>query len=507
MHQLVEGDLDVDFVIAAVDAGRVVDRVGVDEPSAERVLGAGQLGEAEIPTLPHHVTAQHRRVDAHRVVGPVADRLVGLGRRLHVRADAAVPEQVDRRTQDRRDQLVGTQRVDVVADPQRTSHLVGDHDRLQRSRIHASSGRDERRVVVGPARSREIEQAMAFGVRRATRRIGIEEEVPMVERGDEPQVVGQQHAVAEHVARHVADAHRGDRVVVDIEAEDATVPAHALPGAARRDPHLLVVVAVAATRGERIAEPEAVVGGDLVGDVAERRRALVGRHHEVRIGLVVDDAVGRVHDDAVDHVVGHVEQRPHESPVPVDAFRAHRVAIGRVSRRALHDEPALGPHGHDHRVLHHLRLHQPEDLRAEVVGPVAPPQAATGDRPTTQMDSFDLRRAHEDLESRARFGEERDVARSQLHRDLVAGLPAGTKGVRPSGGVDQGQQRPADPVLVERRYRVEAVEEDGPDGIRRGCSLHGIVAARRVESSVEQFDEQARDLRLSHQRAGRRTTS
>ena len=35
----------------------------------------------------------------------------------------------------------------------------------------------------------------------------------------------------------------------------------------------------------------------------------------------------------------------------------------------------------------------------------------------------------------------------------------------------------------------------------------GIVAARRVESSVEQLDEQAGDLRLSHERAARRTTS
>ena len=156
----------------------------------------------------------------------------------------------------------------------------------------------------------------------------------MVERGDEPQIVGQQHAVAEHVARHVADAHHRDRVVVDIEAEDATVPAHALPGAARRDPHLLVVVAVAATRGERIAEPETAVGGDLVGDVAERCRALVGRHHEVRIGLVVDDAVGRIHDDAVDHVVGHVEQR-----------RARIAGTGRCLPRApRRDRPGQPSH-------------------------------------------------------------------------------------------------------------------------------------------------------------------
>ena len=105
-----------------------------------------------------------------------------------------------------------------------------------------------------------------------------------------------QHAVAEHVARHVADADDGQRVGVGVLAEHAGVAAHALPRAAGRDAHRLVVVPGAAAGGERVAEPEAVLRGDLVGDVAERRRALVGGDDEVRVVAVVDDRVGRVDD-------------------------------------------------------------------------------------------------------------------------------------------------------------------------------------------------------------------
>ena len=53
---------------------------------------------------------------------------------------------------------------------------------------------------------------------------------------------------------------------VGVLAEHARVAAHALPRAAGGDPHRLVVVAGAATRRERVAEPEAVLGGDVVGE-------------------------------------------------------------------------------------------------------------------------------------------------------------------------------------------------------------------------------------------------
>ena len=67
----------------------------------------------------------------------------------------------------------------------------------------------------------------------------------------------QQHAVAEHVARHVADAGDGDGLGLDVDVDLAEVALHRLPGAARRDAHLLVVVALAAARREGVAEPVA----------------------------------------------------------------------------------------------------------------------------------------------------------------------------------------------------------------------------------------------------------
>ena len=70
--------------------------------------------------------------------------------------------------------------------------------------------------------------------------------------------------------------------------------------ALRGDAHALVVVADRTAGGERVAEPEAVLAGDAVGDVGERRRALVGGDDEIRIvGVVAHDVVRR-HDLAVD---------------------------------------------------------------------------------------------------------------------------------------------------------------------------------------------------------------
>jgi len=66
-------DLDVDLVVGGVDAGRVVERVGVDLASAEGCLDAAALGEAEIGTLADHAGAQLVAVDAHYIVGAVAD--------------------------------------------------------------------------------------------------------------------------------------------------------------------------------------------------------------------------------------------------------------------------------------------------------------------------------------------------------------------------------------------------------------------------------------------------
>ena len=57
--------------------------------------------------------------------------------------------------------------------------------------------------------------------------------------------------------------------LLHVVAELAEVALDRLPGAARGDAHLLVVVAARAARGERVAQPEAVLARDAVGDVGE----------------------------------------------------------------------------------------------------------------------------------------------------------------------------------------------------------------------------------------------
>ena len=76
--------------------GRVVDRVGVDAAAGGGVLDAPALRQPEVAALADDAGAQLAPVDADRVGVAVADLGVRLVRGLDERADAAVPEQVDR---------------------------------------------------------------------------------------------------------------------------------------------------------------------------------------------------------------------------------------------------------------------------------------------------------------------------------------------------------------------------------------------------------------------------
>ena len=137
--QAVEQDLDVDLVVGGVDAGDVVDRVVDDPPAwvggppipraaAEGVLDPPPLRDPEVAALAHDLAAELAPVDPDRVVGLVADVRLGLGRGLDVGADAAVVQQVDRRLEDRPDQVVG--RDPLVVDVQDFADLGAERDRL-----------------------------------------------------------------------------------------------------------------------------------------------------------------------------------------------------------------------------------------------------------------------------------------------------------------------------------------------------------------------------------------
>ena len=175
----------------------------------------------------------------------------------------------------------------AAAHAQQLLHLRAQRNGLGSAREDAAALGDLGLVVVLPARARQVEQALALGEAGGGIGIGIEEDVAVIERRHQPDLGRQQHAVAEHVARHVADADHPEGLALDVDVHLAEVALHALPGAARGDAHLLVVVAGRAARGEGVAQPEAVRDRDLVGDVGEGGRALVGRHHQIGIVAVV----------------------------------------------------------------------------------------------------------------------------------------------------------------------------------------------------------------------------
>jgi hypothetical protein len=175
-------------VVRAVDTGRVVDRVGVDEDAVQRGLDAAELGQPEVAALAHDLDPKVGAVHPDRVVGLVADVRVALGRRLDVGADPAVPQQVRLGGQDRAEYLLRGHGLGVLAQIQRPRHLRGDRDRLRRPRVHPAARADQRRVVVRPGRAGQLEQPTPLGEGDLGIRIGVEEDVPVVERREQADV-------------------------------------------------------------------------------------------------------------------------------------------------------------------------------------------------------------------------------------------------------------------------------------------------------------------------------
>ena len=199
----------------------------------------------------------------------------------------------------------------------------------------------------------------------------------------------------------------------DVDVHFAEVPLDRFPGAAGGDAHHLVVVAGRAAGGEGVAQPELALDRDAVGDVREGRRALVGGNDQIGIVIVVaHDIVGR-HDVAfaID-IVGDVEQAADEQLVGGHALGHELFAAGAFLEQLRH-EAALGADRHDHRVLDLLRLHETEDLGAEILRPVRPADAAARHLAEAQVHALDPRRIDEDFVERRRQRNAGDLAGSR----------------------------------------------------------------------------------------------
>jgi hypothetical protein len=276
---------------------------------------------------------------------------------------------------------------------------------------------------------------------------------------------------------------------------------HALPGAARRDAHALVVVARAAAGSEGIAQPVAVLLADRVGVVGEGRGALVGGDHEVRIVAVEPHHLRRRHDGGAGEVVGQVEQGAQVVLVAGNAFLHEGVAVGR-RRRLLQHEAALGADRHDDGVLHHLRLHQAEHLGAKVLRPVRPAQPAARDLAAAQVDALEARRVDEDLVQRLRLRQPGNLGRIELEAEEAA-TRSGRARVADAGAPEVGTQRRLDECQQLAQHAVfgqvgDLLERllDRVDLCRRAL----LVARGRIETQLEQQDQHARDARVRGQR-------
>ena len=192
-HQRLQRDLEIDLVVGHVDARRVVDGVGVDAAAGERVLDAAGWVK---PRLPPSATTRARSSPPFTRTLALAlsptSALVSLAR-LDVGADAAVEQQIRLHPEDRLDQAVAVER----------RRLDAEHGaELRRQRHHLSAARHDRRaaaerarIVVGPARARQREEPRPLGVRARRIRIGVEEDVTVVERGAELERPRQQQAL------------------------------------------------------------------------------------------------------------------------------------------------------------------------------------------------------------------------------------------------------------------------------------------------------------------------
>ena len=232
---------------------------------------------------------------------------------------------------------------------------------------------------------------MAFRPAFGGVRFGIDEDVAVIERGDELERLRQQHAIAEHITGQVAAARDANWIGLDIHPRLEEVALDRDPCALRGDAHRLVVVAVAPARGERVTEPEAVFKRNGVGDVRKSGRSLVGGNNEIGVVAVEDrDPIG-VDDLFIDDVVGHRQQRPNENAIGFGTLGKPGIALGRRAGQVLGVKAALGAGWHDDRVLDQLGLHETEDFGAEIVAAIGPAQASTRNRAAAQMDALDAR--------------------------------------------------------------------------------------------------------------------
>ncbi len=221
-HGLAQRDLDVHFDVGSIDARRIVDRIGIQPHARACGLDPPALGHAEIGALADHLAAKLRCRDSDGIVRAIPDTVVGFGRRAYIGADAAEPQKIDRHPQNRIDRF--RRRNVALGDAKQCLRFLGQRNAFRRARKYAAAFGNQLLVVVLPGGSRQLEQASSLRQRALRIRRGVDEDIAVIERGRELDRVLEQHAVAEYVARHIADAGDRERRMANIDIHFAEMP-------------------------------------------------------------------------------------------------------------------------------------------------------------------------------------------------------------------------------------------------------------------------------------------
>ena len=163
--------------------------------------------------------------------------------------------------EDRPDELVRRQPVGL--DAERLARLRGDRDRL---RACAATRRRPRRSAPGRSRPTRSAAARTGAAARRSEAAGSGSGSRKTWRWSNAassRMCGDSSMPLPNTSPDMSPMPTTVKSVrLDVGPELAEVALDRLPRAARRDAHLLVVVARRAAGGERVAEPEAVLGGD-----------------------------------------------------------------------------------------------------------------------------------------------------------------------------------------------------------------------------------------------------
>src|SRR5262245_38711093 len=186
------------------------------------------------------------------------------------------------------------------------------------------------------------------------------------------------------------------------------------------------------------------------------------------------------------NIVSDVEQCGNEQLVSRDSFRLHD-----VTRRALwHQlghEAAFGANWYNDCVFDLLRLHQPENLGAEILRSVGPTDSAAGDLAKTQVHAFNARRIDKHLVERPRKRQVGEFAAFKLERDqrLQLAVILRLEVICSYRRLDRIDETTEDAVFVQTFNLLQTFFYTRGDFI---LALPTVLLGTRVETRVKEFD-------------------